>query len=421
MRHLFLAPLSASLGEVLHGVRLATELVAAGDEVEFLAPQELAPALAGAPVRYGRIDQVLERLGEAVLDRLMSQRWDSLALVDLASVYKAFEAYGLDLLPLTRAGVPVVALDCWNLAESGLCWDYGPENYQIDSEQLAALGVMQQRMVPVPFVRPAVTEGYNALPEIPPLSAAQRAQVRSELGLSGELRERAGSRERLVLWPSAGWQHRRAHQNPQRQRLCDAIPELLAGHLAGLPPGARVIHIGPEPYAAAAAALGTRYRHVAQVAPAAFARLLRAADLLLSCNATATTLGSAMAAELPILLGVSSVGGSSLAEVAAQAPAPLGSRVRNWVRRNVPLPPLRAYPLSLYSFLAPVMRDNPCYAALTECELLDAKRFTATARALLYDEERQAAVRTEQRRLCHQIRQLPSGRSRYLSLLARRR
>ena len=148
---------------------------------------------------------------------------------------------------------------------------------------------------------------------------------------------------------------------------------------------------------------------------------VRAADLLVSCNATATTLGSAMAAELPILLGVSSVGVSSLTALAEQPAAPLGSRVRNWVRRNVPLPPLRAYPLSLYSFLTPVMRDNPCYAALTECELLDAKKFTATARALLYDEERREAVRTEQRHLGQQIRQLPSGRSRYLSLLAPRR
>lgn len=421
MRHLFLAPLAASLGEVLHGVRLASELAAAGDTVEFLAPQQLAPVLAGVNVRYGRIDEVLERLGEAVLDRLMSERWDSLALVDLAAVYKAFEAYGLDLLPLTRAGVPVVALDCWNLAESGLRWDYGPETYQIDDARLAALGVMQRRLVPVPFVRPEVAEGYNALPELPPLSPAERAQVRGELGLTGVSGAGAGSGERLVLWPSAGWQHRRAHQSPQRQRLCDAIPELVAGHLAGLPAGARVIHIGPEPYAAAASALGPRYRQIAQVAPAEFARLLRAADLLLSCNATATTLGSAMAAELPILLGMSSLGGSSLPELAARAPAPLASRVRGWVRRNVPLPPLCAYPLSLYSFLTPVMRDNPCYAALTACELLDAKGFTATAKALLYDEDRRAAVRAAQRRLCERIRQLPSGRARYLSLLAPRR
>lgn len=417
MKHLFLAPLATSLGEALHGIRLASALAAAGDAVEFLAPAALAPMLAGAPVRYGCIDQVMECLGEAVLDRLMSARWDSLALVDLAAVYKTFDGYGLDLTPLTHAGVPVVALDCWDLAESGLHWDYGPEIYRIDAARLAALGVMERRMVPVPFVRPEVANGYDALPEIPPLLPAERAQVRSELGLSGALHAAHGSGERLILWPSAGWQHRGAHQDPQRQRLCDAIPELLAGHLASLPAATRVLHLGPEPYAAAAAILGPRYRHLAQVAPADFARLLRAADLLLSCNAAATTLGSAIAAELPILLGVNSIGGSSLAELAGKAPAPLIARVRDWAGRHLPLPPLRAYPLSLYSFLAPVLRDNPCYEALTPVELLDAEGFTAAARALLYEQERRAAVQQGQRRLAQRIHRLPSGRARYLSLL----
>jgi hypothetical protein len=408
MKHLFLAPLPASLGEALHGVRLATELVAAGDEVEFLASEALAPVLAGAKVRYGRIDQVLPRLGEAVLDRLMSQRWDSLAFIDLAAVYKAFDAYGIDLAPLTRAGVPVVALDCWNLEESGLSWDYGPEIYRIDSTRLAPLGLMQRRMIPVPFVRPEVPAGYNALPDLGPLSVSQRTEVRRELGLSGEP---------LVLWPSAGWQHREAHQSPQRQRLCDAIPELVAGHLAGLPAPTRVLHVGPMPYAAAAAALGTRYRHIAQVAPARFAQLLGAADLLLSCNAAATTIGSALAVELPILLGVNSCGGESLTEVSAAAAAPLVNRVRDWVQKNLPLPRLRAYPLSLYSFLTPVLHANPCYGALTAVELLDAEVFTAAARSLLYDPEQRASAQETQRQLVQKIRQLPSGRSRYQALL----
>lgn len=404
MKHLFLAPLPASLGEALHGVRLAEALVAAGDEVEFLAPAALAPVIGEARVRYGRIDAVMPRLGEAVLDRLMSERWDSLALVDLAAVYKAFDAYGLDPAPLTRAGVPVVALDCWNLAESGLCWDYGPERYRIDPARLAALGVMARRMVPVPLVRPEVAEGYDALPETPRLTGAARAEVRRTLGLPGDAR--------LVLWPSAGWQHRAAQTDPQRQRLCDAVPELLAGHLAALPAGVRVLHVGPAPYGEAARLLGPRYRHHAQVPPAAFAQLLGAADLLLSCNAAATTLGSAIAAELPVLLGSCAGGGS---------PAALTPRVRDWLQRHAPLPPLRAYPLSLDRFLAPVLRENPCYEALSAVELLDADAFTAAARALLYDEARRDAAQAAQRSLAARIRRLPSALTRYRTLLATRR
>lgn len=410
MKHLFLAPLPGSFGEALHGIRLAAELCAAGDDVVFLASAELKPVLGSTMpgLRYGSIDRALPRLGEAVLELLAKERFSSLALVDLAAVYKAFTAYGLDPASITHAGVPVIALDAWNLSASGLRWDYGPEDYVIDAERLAAMEV-RRRMVPVPFARPeGIAGAYNALPRIPALTAAERARVRSELGMSGS--------EPLVLWPSAPWQHRRAQVAPELRRLADAVPELVAEHLAALPFPVRILHVGLEPYASAAV-LGSKYRHLPPVPKEVFARLLGTADLLLSCNAAATTLGSALAAGLPVLLGTSSARGDSVAAVATAASFPLTSRVADWVARTLPLRPFRAYPLSLYDFLTPVLRDNPCYAALTTVELLDAGAFTAACAALLFDPAYRADQIAKMAQLCELIRKLPSAGERYLSLL----
>jgi len=174
--------------------------------------------------------------------------------------------------------------------------------------------------------------------------------------------------------------------------------------------------VGRKPYESAAV-LGWKYRHIQPVPQEIFARLLCAADLLLTGNAAATTLGSALAAGLPVLLGVNSVRGDSVEAVTNAAHFPLLPRVKDWVARTLPLRRFRAYPLSLYDFLTPVLRDNPCHQALTSVELLDAEAFTTACQSLLMDAEHRADRIAKMALLCERIRKLPSARERYLSLL----
>jgi hypothetical protein len=367
MRHLFLAPLGASFGEALVGVRLARELIDGGDEVLFLAPDGLAGLVEGAGLIHGRIDRAMPRLAAEALRLVAERRCDTLVLVDAAAVAKAFAALRLDLGALADA--PVVALDLWNLPETGLVWDYGPHEERLDPRILA----FGRRLVPVPLARPDVPGGYDALPRIAPLSADARARLRAELGVSAK----------LVLWPSAGWQHAAAHRDPALRRLADELPPRVLRALAPL--GVAVVHVGPEPFAGAGAFPG--YRHLPQLAPQGFARLLSAADLYLGFNAAATSLAGAIAARAPILLG-----------------QPAG---------------MRAWPLSLDRFLAPFVDGNPCYGAARVADPLDEAAFAGAARELLFDAAAADALRARQAEIEARVRALPGGRERLVDVLAR--
>jgi hypothetical protein len=382
VRIVFFAPLGASFGEALQGVRLAADWVKAGHDAVFLAPAGLAPALSGSGLRFGRIDAAVERGGAALLQAVhevaRGEQADALVLLDLAAVAQACAGLGVDFARLVApgGGVKVLALDAWDLAAAGPRFDLGPESISIETEaQQIDPG---RRLVPVPFARPGAQGAYRALPAASPLHPVEREIVRADLGIAAQ--------ERLVLLCTARWQHEESQDHPDRRRRCRAVAAICAAHLARLGPRVRVLHIGPAPIEAPD--LGRRYRHLPQVAPADFAQILGAADLLVSWNAAATTLGTAIAARLPVLL------------LSAEAGLP-GEGV-----------PLYAAPLSLAAPLRQNIEGNPLYAApgpLRRAELLDDAAVLAAADALLFDEAAFAAARAAQGTYQALVEALPSG------------
>lgn len=371
MRHLFLAPLSSAFGEALHGVRLALALLDAGHEVVFLGPARLHVLFEkegeGRRLTFGRIDAALPRLDVEVEELLARLGCDTLVLVDAAAVGKAAAALRLDVAAFTRPGVPVVALDCWDLPPTPWVWDYGPVSEVLDP----AFHALPRRLVPVPTAHPDVPGGYAALPRVARLSAAERAAEREALGVA------AG--ERLVVWPTAPWQHVEGQANPVLGELARKLPGIIVPRLARL--GAKVAHVGPWPLPVESPAL----RHLAPLPPPAFERLLGAADMLLGFNAIASSLATAVAARVPVLLGQ--------------------------------LPRLRAWPLSLDGVLAGMMRDNPFYDALRVVDAADEDAFLGAARALLFEDAAAAAMRARQDAYAARVAALPGGVARFLSLL----
>lgn len=370
MRHLFLAPLASAFGEALHGVRLALALVDAGHEVVFLGPARLHVLVereGGRRLTFGRIDAALPRLDVEVVDLLARLRCDTLVLVDAAAVGKVAAALRLDVAAFTRPGIPVLALDCWNLPRTPWVWDYGPVSEVLHP----AFHELARRLVPVPTAHPDVPGGYAALPSVSPMSPAERVAERSALGV--------GADERLVVWPTAPWQHVEGQENPILGEIARRLPGAIVPRLARL--GARIVHVGPWPLPVESPGL----RHLPPLPPPAFERLLGAADLLLGFNAIASSLATAVAARLPVLLGQ--------------------------------LPRLRAWPLSLEGVLGGMVQGNPFYDALRVVDAADGDAFLAAARALLFDDTEVAALRARQDAYAARVAALPGGLARFVSLL----
>ena len=363
MRHLFLAPLASAYGEALHGARIARALCAAGDEVVFIAPAAMH-ALAAPPLLFGRVDLALPKLDVELRDLLARMRCDSLVLVDAAAVGKVCRAFGLAVEAFVAPGVPVAALDCWDLPATPVAWEYGERR-----EELALEFHALPRCVPVPVARPDAAGGFCALPA---LASTDRAAVRAELGL--------GPADQLVVWPTASWQHAASHRDATLARRCDELPARVLPRIAALGSRVHLVHVGPLPFADPP----PRYRHVAQLPPAHYEALIAAADLLLCFNAAASSLATAIAASTPVVLAVG----------AGQY----------------------AWPLALDRVLAPVLANNPLLAAVRHVDGADELAFAAACRELL---AHPSLLRDAQAGYARTVRALPSGADRLRALLRR--
>ncbi len=365
MRYLFLSPIPSAYGEALHGIRIARELVAAGHEVVVLAPAAMKTLIADAPVTFGRIDAALPTLDQELPALSRRMRCDRLVLVDAAAVGTVVRALRLDVRAFTHPEVPVIALDCWDLPPAPQPWVYGDVREVLAPE----IHAIERRLVPVPIVRPDVAGGFDALPRI---ATSDRAQTRHELGV--------GDDERLILWPTAGWQHASNHTEATLARHASELPARVLPRLASLGPRVRIVHVGPEPFANAPPC----YQHVSQLAPARFEALVAAADLLVSFNAIASSIGTALVASTPVLLGTSAA--------------------------------MYAWPLDLSAILAPMLVDNPITDTLARVDLADERAYVEACRTLLFDDAAADAMRSRQAAYVARVRQLPRGAARVLEL-----
>ena len=370
MRLLFLAPIISAFGEALHGVRIARRLAALGHEIVFLAPARMHTVIGDAPVLFGRIDLAIRHLDRQLAAIVRKQGCDAVVLIDLAAVGKLVNALELDVRGFTEPGVPVVALDCWALPPTPVEWDYGPLTDRVAPE----LHAIDKKLVTVPIGKPDVAGGFDAMPKLEPLTAAARARVRDELGIAAH--------ERMILWPSASWQHPEIQGDPVLSRLCGELPVQIAPALAALGRDVRVVHVGRLPFAGLDA---LRYQHLEQVPPPRFEALLGAADLLLSFNVVGSSVAAAVAARLPIVLGGT--------------------------------PTMRAWPLSLQHVLAPTLDGNPYLAAMDHADPFDPDGLAAACHRLLFDPAAADAQRARHEAYHRTVAQLPGGAERLLELV----
>ena len=403
MRHLFLAPLGSAFGEALHGVRIARQLVAAGHEVVFLAPAAMSTVIDDAPVQFGRIDQVLPRLDAQVADAIRDQRCEALVLVDAAAVGKVARTFQLDVRAFTHPGIPVVALDCWNLVPQPVRWEYGATAHETLAPEIHAI---ERRLVPVPIASPDVRGGFRAMPEVS--AHVDRRAIRTQLGLDDQ--------DRLILWPSASWQAAESHTDPGLARLAAMLPELILPRLDQLGPRVHVIHVGPTPFANAAQ-LAPRYRFLSQLLPRNYEQLVASADLVIGFNSVATSVATAIAARTPILVGTTSLRADTMAEVEQALGDRLTPAVRAALAPNLPLAPIHAWPLRLGEVLEPVLADNPIDSALRRVDPFDEAAYVEACRELLWDPATAGSLRLRQATYHRRVVALPAGHELLMALL----
>jgi hypothetical protein len=291
----------------------------------------------------------------------------------------------------------VIGLDVWNLRRTGLAWDLCGATWQHSRYSLD----VTRRLIPVPFAHPTGTKGlYNALPPATSLDPTEREEMRADFG--------ASEGDRIVLFTSARWQHPDSQAHDTGRRIAALFPRLIAELLSRLGPRVHVVHVGPTRFPFDHA-LGDRYTWLPQRSPPRFAKTLAAADMLLSFNFSATTIASAIAASVPVVLGVNSHAGKSADEIAAKLSETPSPALRAWLDEAAPLPAFRVWPLGLFQFLGPLARNNPYTTAVETVEVLEETAFVRAMERLLFDESARAALRQAQATYRAEVEALPKA------------
>ena len=347
-RYLFLALAGASYGESTLARRIAIELHARGDEIVVLSSRTLAPLWKQAPVRFGAIDKLREEIEPAVAGVIAKQRIDVLVLVDLTATIVAARLSGVDPAFVHRVGARVIALDIWDLPATNRKWDVGGDVLDIGGVDVPA------RFVPCPFASATTAGAYNALPAI---TVAPASHAR-----------------RYILITTAVWQmlapHGAAHAG-----IMDTVPRLAVAELAAL--DVDVVHVGPKPLPGREL-LGERYRWHEQVPPDDMLALVAGAQIVVTLNLAATTIVTALACGVPVVVGVSSLNAASADALPAELPADVRAKL-------APVYPFVVWPLGLHEFMQPVLAGNPYCDVVRTAEVLVPGALAAACRELLAD------------------------------------
>jgi Family of unknown function (DUF6365) len=143
------------------------------------------------------------------------------------------------------------------------------------------------------------------------------------------------------------------------------------------------VHVGPEPLKLRDA--DSRYIWMPSLSPENFDRLLGSVDLFLSANISATTIGRAIAAGVPVLVVQNSCRADTVEGAEEWIGRAVSEHLKAWLHRSVPLYPFSLWPLGYWQFLKPLLQDNPYREALEVVELTDEAQCIEQCRLLLFD------------------------------------
>lgn len=397
MRLLFLALSTRGFGETILGVRLAAQLRDEGHTATFLVHEAAAPVVSDAAFRHTAIpDHALRLLPLFLRAAIAADRPDAIVLSDYFTSTLAFEKCGMTVGGLRALGLPIAAIDTWDLDRSGTDVDlYGKVIRRFPDERDA----IAARVLPAPIAAPDPARPvYSSLPVLPRVTPKIRRHVRRDLGVS--------ETDTLVLLCTASWQSGR-FANADAARVGRLLPGLLAEYVETLGPRATLVHIGPARFKFRTAG----YTWLPPMRPERFAPLIAAADLLLAPNVSASTIAAALVLNVPVLLLPNSLRAASLDDAPRSSIEGVTAEIRRRLRAIFPVFPFSMWPLGYDQFLRPVLTDNPYGRAVATAEVFDAARVCETMRALVFDpatrEERLAA----QAAYVRLVSSLPSGAS----------
>lgn len=248
------------------------------------------------------------------------------------------------------------------------------------------------RLMPSPYLPPGPsTPGrgrYAMMEDGIPLSNHEKQAVREELGLGSG---------KVVLVTTSPWQDV-ARQEVHIGRVATHFPALLLrllDHAVRSCGPVTLAHLGPMPWTLPDDVHHVVYRHIPQMPPAQYHRLLGVADLVLTGNCVGTSVIRAASMRVPAV--------SLFMGQAVQTPPELGGShpqqaLSAYLKAVCPTYAFRVWPMGWHRLMNAVMQDNPFRGIQVHLDVMDPDGAVEGLRRVLVepcaaDELRQAQER----------------------------
>jgi hypothetical protein len=326
--------------------------------------------------------------GAALVESLrhLVESFDAWVLVDLYLGGTRLLDRGVEPRSCVAVGPPLIGIDTWDYRAIGQGLDLS--EYARSRVNHHTWSTLERRLVPVPFARWDTADACNLLP-VSTTPELEPARVRSELGV--------GDRKLLLLCTSF-WQHERL----ALRETADAV-SLLSWHLRALDCDWTLVHVGPRDLSLAGD-LGDRYVRLGALPVEKFEQVVRAADLVVSLNASATTNTTAVTLGTPVLTLVQRLAITTPAQLESITGRPCSAFVGDWILRHAPVQRFLMWPMCMVSALGPHVTDTPYGSLLHLTEILDEGSVQERMSALLFD---RGATRGSGEAYVARVRQLP--------------
>ncbi len=395
--HLFLALGRLGWGEASLGINIAEKLKQQGDEVIFVIHKFVEPLLSDNSFYYETIDDSTGPFFQIWLDEFIeNKKIDSIVLCDFFTTNASLEVYGINPNFLLQYSFPSIVIDTWDYFYSGNVLDFAHTENIIIPKWIESV---QLRLVPSPFARPDNREGVFACYPLPQLPTTKKLnRLKQDLSIPED--------HKLILYCSADWQQT-YYKNEHCLRLSKLLPKLLTYYFNQLETNVHIIHVGPK-LDTFDAIESKRYHWLGKLEARRFESLFNDIDLFLSVNISARSIAHSIVNHVPVLVLKNSFMLYHTDELESSLLHNLEGSVLQWLKIALPLYPFYMWPLGFYSFLNPVMKDNPYLDAIKTVEILDQNNILQSINDLLFDQTQYNIMRNNQQKYIEILDGLPS-------------
>jgi hypothetical protein len=404
---LFIVTSFWAFGELAIALEFAERMAGTGFRPLFLIPPTHRTQVAATGVEYQVMIPGAGKINRIQLADIQHTRQPALVvLADFLNYDFCERHYGLRRADLAVFDCPIGTFDDFSWGRPGAWLDtYG---FQAKYQSDITLDGLSFRLRPCPLNNPTlhnpveeITEAqvypYPMLEDVSDVPDAERAAVRSELGLTED--------RPVVLVTGANWQ--RMHEAyPRVTAFVNACHLMLERVLSALLEHADVLAVGPQLVFGNQVPAG--FHPLGPVAPERFRRLIQAVDLHISNNIVSVSLHRLALRGIPSVAMINSLHKRSgrLRWELDQPPA-LTEFAQAVVDDVDYLYPYRMFPVGWYQFLRSLLAGNPFSDVITQVETFDEEAALAAILPLLAAGPQRERLAVAREQYLEALRKLP--------------